>query len=527
MQKTVIGVLLAAVLAHAQEKPVVLHPGLGIWRHAIHTKSAEAQKYFDQGLALLFGFNMYESGRSFRKAVELDPEAPMAHWGVAMASGPYINMELDASYKIKDSCAAAQTGLKLKIESPRERAYLEAAATRCPDYQKPEAYVAAMKSLSEHWPDDLDAATLYAESLLLPIRWHWYSNDGKPAAGELEAERVLEGVLRRWPDHPGANHLYVHAVEASPTPERAIASAQRLMGIMPQAGHMVHMPGHIWLVLGEWETAASVNLRAVEVDRQYFGSTGVTAGSYPMYMMHNMDFIAYARWMQGRRADGLKAADDLAAAMAPMAAVMPEMADGFLPITKFGLLRFGEWDALLKAPQPPAAQKLTSVMWHFGRGLAFAGLRNRTGARDEQAAFERERKALPASASFGLNKASDVLSIASEILAARVLGDGEEAVSHLRRAVAAQDGLNYDEPPDWYYPVRESLGAALLRTGRAAEAEAVFREGAKRSPKNGRMLFGLMESLRAQSKGEEFEMVRREFEAAWAKADIKLRIEDL
>jgi tetratricopeptide (TPR) repeat protein len=281
-------------------------------------------------------------------------------------------------------------------------------------------------------------------------------------------------------------------------------------------------------VLGDWEMAANVNLRAVEVDRQYFASTNVSSGtSYPMYMMHNMQFIAYARTMQGRRAEGLQAAEELAAAMAPMAAAMPEMADGFLPVTKFGLLRFNEWDALLKVPQPPAVQKLTTVMWHYGRALAFAGRGDRASARNEQAAFEAGRKALPADAMFGMNKTSDLLSLASEIVAARIAGDGPEAVEHLREAVATQDTLWYDEPPDWYYPVRESLGGALLRTGHAAEAESVFREGVRRSPRNGRMLFGLMESLRAQGKTEETEMVRREFEAAWAKADIKLRLEDL
>lgn len=527
MKKLAIGVILAALSGYCQEKPVTLEPGLGIWHHTIHTKNAEAQRYFDQGLALLYGFNMYESARSFRKAVELDPEAAMAHWGVAMAAGPYVNMDLDESYNMKTSCAAVEAGLKVANDSPRERAYLEAAAKRCPDFHQPEAYVAAMKSLAERWPDDLDAATLYADSLLVVNRWHWYAPDGKAAPGQAEAERVLEGVLRRWPDHPGANHLYVHAVESSATPERAIASAQRLMGIMPGAGHMVHMPGHIWLVLGDWEMAVAVNERAAEVDRQYFASTGVTSGAYPMYYVHNLTFIAYGRAMQGRRAETLKASEDLAAAMAPMAAAMPEMVDGFLPITKFGLLRFGEWDALLKAPQPPPAQKITTAMWRFARALAFASRGDRTAARNEQTAFETGRKAVAADAMFGMNKASDIFSMASDILAARIAGDGDEAVAHLRSAVAAQDAMWYDEPPDWYYPVRESLGGALLRTGKAAEAERVFREGVKRSPRNGRMLFGLMESLRAQGKAEETEMARKEFEAAWAKADLKLTIRDL
>ena len=288
----IVCLVLSIALALAQEKPVALYPGTGAWKHAIHTGSADAQKYFDQGLALMYGFNRYEALRSFRKAADLDPKAPMAQWGIAMATGPYINMDGDPTYDMKASCAAVEAGRKLEISSERERAYLEAAASRCPGYESPEAYVSAMRALAGRWPDDLDALTLYAESLMLPVRWHWYANDGTAAKGMAQAEGALEAVLRRWPDHPGANHLYIHAVESSPTPERAIPSAQRLMGITPGEGHMVHMPGHIWLVMGDWETAASVNERAAEVDRRYFAATGVTDGSYPMYYLHNLHFIA-------------------------------------------------------------------------------------------------------------------------------------------------------------------------------------------------------------------------------------------
>jgi tetratricopeptide (TPR) repeat protein len=463
----------------------------------------------------MYGFNRYEALRSFRKATELSPAAPMAWWGVAMATGPYINMDGDPTYQIQTSCAAVEQGRKLHPEG-REAAYLEAAAARCPDFSRPEAYVAAARSLAQRYPDDLDACTLYADALMIRNRWHWYSG-GAPAEGEAEAERVLESVLRRWPEHPGANHLYIHAVESSPTPERAIPSAQRLMGITPNEGHMVHMPGHIWLVLGEWELAASVNERAAEVDRQYFAATGVTEGSYPMYYWHNLDFILFARSMQGRRADTIKATHDMMEAMAPMAAAMPEMMDSFVPAAWSGMARVGDWDGLMAIPEPKPAQKLSIAFRHFFRALA-------RRSREEQAAFETARKEVPAEAQWGQNHAAPVLELASEILAARIGGD---AVAHFRRAVEIQDSLVYDEPPAWYYPVRESLGAALLRAGNAAEAEAVFREGNRRGPKNGRMLFGLMESLRAQGKTEEASMVQREFEAAWSKADIRLTLDVL
>jgi tetratricopeptide (TPR) repeat protein len=502
----------------------MLLSGTGIWKHSIHTSSPEVQKFFDQGLNEMYGFNRYEALRSFRKASELDPKAAMPYWGIAMATGPYVNMDLEPTFDMKVSCAAVEAGKKLNPSDAREAAYLEAAAARCPDYAKPEAYIAAARALAERWPDDLDAQTLYAEALMIPNRWHWYTHEGAPAAGQAEAERTLEAVLRRWPEHPGANHLYIHAVESSPTPERAVPSAQRLMGITPSEGHMVHMPGHIWLVLGEWELAASVNERAAQVDREYFAATGVTEGSYPMYYWHNITFIAYARWMQGRKADALKAEDDLSAAMGPMAAAMPEMLDAFLPFTHFGLLRFGEWDALLKLPEPKAEQKVSLAFYHFFRAMAFHGKSDRAAAAREQAAFEAARKQVPADAAWGQNKAAPMMELASELLAARL---GNDAVAHYRRAVEIQDALDYDEPPAWYYPVRESLGAALLRAGQPAEAESVFREGVRRSPRNGRMLFGLMESLKAQGKTEPAAWVEKEFQAAWAKADTPIKLADL
>ena len=527
MQKLVIGIMISAALAQSQEKPVAIHPGLGIWRHTIHANNAEAQRFFDQGLALLYGFNMYESARSFRKAVELDPNAPMAYWGVAMATGPYINMDLDPTYDIKASCAAVEAGLKLPVSTPRERAYLEAAGTRCPDFGKPDAYIAAMKSLAARWPDDLDAETLYAESLMVAARWRWYSPEGHAAPNQAEAERTLEQVLRRWPEHPGANHLYIHAVESSPTPERAVPSAQRLMGIMPSAGHMVHMPGHIWLVMGEWEIAATVNERAAEVDREYFASTNAMTSPYYMYYLHNLDFILYARWMQGRREDARKAAVELTAASAPVIAAMPDMADLFLGLGVFDALRFNDWDSVRKLAMPQPKQPMYATMYRYARGIALAARGDKTGARAEQEAFEKARKELPPDQGFVINKSADIVAVAADVLAARIAGDGADGLQHLRNAVAKQDALNYDEPPDWYYPVRESLGGMLLRAGQAGEAEKVFREGNRRTPHDGRMLFGLMESLRALGKTEESEMVRKEFESAWAKADSKLRIEDL
>ena len=524
-----LALLLPAAAQHhpvmTAEKPVVLYKGLGVWKHPIATRNAEAQKFFDQGLALLYGFNRYESLRSFRRAAELDPQSIMAYWGMAMAQGPYINMDGDPSFDLKGACAAVEKG-KTARGPERERAYLEATATWCPEY-RPAAYIDAMRALAGRYPDDVDAATIYAESLMIPVRWRWYAADGSPAAGVAEAERTLEAVIRRWANHPGANHYYIHAVESSPTAERAVPSAYRLMGIVPAAGHMVHMPGHIWLVLGDWETAASLNERAAAADREYFAATGVTSGTYTPYYLHNLDFVRYARSMQGRKADALRAADALAAGAEPMTHSMPEMVETIAPTVLFTYVRFGEWDHVLKTPQPGAGQPLSAAMWRYARAVAMAARGDRAGAAREREAFEAQKATVPAGGLWGQNKTADVLALASEVLAARIAEAPREAVPHWRNAVAMQEALVYDEPPDWYYPLRESLGAALLRAGQAAEAERVLREGVKRSPHNGRMLFALMESLKAQGKTEDADWVRREFDAAWDKADVKLRLEDL
>lgn len=501
------------------EKPVILYKGLGNWRHPISTKNAEAQKFFDQGLALLYGFNRYEALRSFKKASELDPLAVMPYWGIAAAQGPYINMDGDSSFDLKAACTAVEAGRKATGATvERERQYLQAVANWCPEY-RPAEYVGAMKALAERWPDDLDAQTLYAEALMIPQRWKWYSAGGTAAEGTLQAERALEGVLRRWPEHVGANHYYIHAVESSLTPERAIPSAQRLMGAVPWAGHLLHMPAHIWLVLGEYGLAAEVNERASTVDREYISATNIAMGSYTSYYIHNLHFVVYARWMQGHRAEALKAADTIAAASGPIAETMPEMADYFLTQTIFARIRTMAWGEVLNMPQPGEKLPVMTAMWRYGRTLALLAKGDRAGAARERALFEQAAGKVPAEAPWGTNKAGQVMKLPREILAARF---GENPIEHWRKAVEIQDGFTYDEPPAWYYPLRESLGAELIRAGRAEEGEAVLREGLRRSPRNGFMLFGLLEALKAQ--GKDLAEVAREFNAIWAKADVRLSL---
>ncbi|HYL34466.1 MAG TPA: hypothetical protein VEV17_00990 [Bryobacteraceae bacterium] len=523
---------LVAALAFGQhhattgsEKPVALLPGLGAWRHPIATRSPEAQKFFDQGLTLLYGFNRYESLRSFRRASELDPKAAMAFWGMAMALGPYINMDGDPDVKLKESCNAVQAGLRVAGQRSLDRAWLEAAGARCPDFSDPARYIRAMRELAARLPDDPDAQTIYAEALMIPVRWHWYSADGKPAEGVAEAERTLEAVLRRSPDHPGANHYYIHAVESSPTPERAVPSAQRLMGIVPAAGHIVHMPGHIWLALGDFNNTIAVNQRAVEVDRQYFAQAGVASG-YAMYYLHNLQFIVYTRGIQGRAAETRQAVAEMSTALKQVGGGMPEMSDTIGSWLALARLRTGLWDDVLSS-QPPKVDKGAIAMWHAACALAFAGKGRTNEARKEQTEFERLRKTVDRGEFWSTNSLVNVAELASAVIEARLESSPRSALAKWRRAVAIQDGLVYDEPPPWYQPLRESLGAALLLAGDAPAAETVFREGLRRSPRNGRLLFGLLESLKAQHKTDAIPWVQREFDAAWKGADIELHVKDL
>jgi tetratricopeptide (TPR) repeat protein len=530
MMRHLIAFALAAPLLVGQqhdlpmpEKPVALLEGMGSWRHPIATRSPEAQKFFDQGLALLYGFNRYEALRSFRKASELDPQAVMPFWGMAMALGPYVNMDMDPP-DMKGSCEAVANGQRLKDADAVGRAWLNAAATRCPEFADPSRYIAAMREVAARYPDDPDAQTLFAESLMLPVRWRWYDREGKAAAGVVEAEHVLEGVMRRVPLHPGANHFYVHAVESSPTPERAIASAQRLMGIMPGAGHLVHMPGHIWLVLGDYNNAVAVNERGAEVDRKYFATTGVNS-SYFMYYLHNLQFLLYARSMQGRTPETMAAVKQMSEGLGQMAAAMPDMAEMFSVLVTQTELRVNRWDDVLKAPQPKSGNPVSMALWRFPRALAFAGKGQLKEAAAEQAEFESLHAKLPRDMDFGNNKMGVFADLASAVIAARMEQAPAAAATKWQKAAELQDSLVYDEPPAWYYPVRESWGAALLRSGEAARAETVFREGLRVSPNNGRMLFGLLESLKAQKKDAAW--VQAEFDAAWKGADIVLRLKDL
>ena len=486
---------------------------------------------------MLYGFNHEEAMRSFQRAVELDPASPMPLWGIAFAVGPNYNMDVDAERE-KLGFETVQKAQKLAADAPQiEKDYVAALAARYsgdpnPDYKKLSLnYASAMKALSEKYPDDLDAATFYAESLMDLNPWKLWTHDGKPTENTEEIVRVLESVLARDPSHAGANHYYIHAVEASNDPARALPSAHRLDTMVPKAGHLVHMPAHIYERTGNYEEAARNNAEAAKIDYAYATEAGKTGSMYDlMYHSHNEQFEAMAASMAGHYAEAKKAADAMAARLAPHVKMMP-MLDAFILTPIWVDVRFNKWSAVLARPEPPKELAATHAMWHYSRALAFAATGKLVDAQKEQAQFKAESAAFPPDAMMSpLNKAQDIWGVAGHVIDARIssaIGNKDDAIAHWQKAVEIQDTLNYDEPADWYYPVRESLGAALLAAGKPVEAEQVFRADLQQNPRNPRSLYGLMESLRSQKRDADAAWVEKQFNAAWKNADTKLTLVNL
>jgi tetratricopeptide (TPR) repeat protein len=514
----------------------VLMPHLGEVQHAVSTNNADAQRFFDQGLALIFAFNHNEAIRSFRRAAEIDPSLAMAHWGIGLSSGLNYNAAMTAEQH-KQAYQAVQQALKLaKGASEAEQAYIHALAKRYAADPKADvaalslAYKEAMKELTVRYPDDLDAATLYAESAMNLRPWKLWSREGKPVEGTEEIISVLESVLRRNPDHTGANHYYIHAVEASLRPERALPSADRLRTLAPAAGHLVHMPAHIYMRVGDYAAAARSNEQAVAADEAYFNRYGPVDGIYPMmYFSHNLHFLAAAHAMQGRYADAKRAADKLVAHVGPHVKDMP-MLEGFLPTPLLIQVRFRRWQDLLSARAPPAGQPIHMAIWHYGRGVAHAAQGRLDQARAECEALAKLKQELPAGAMYSpVNSANDVLTIAETVLSARIAWAANErnkAVQCFQAAIQAEDALNYMEPADWYLPTREALGGLLFSAADYAGAEKAFRADLDKNPRSGRSLFGLRESLQAQEKRHASQSIQSQFRAAWKHADIELRMTD-
>jgi tetratricopeptide (TPR) repeat protein len=504
---------------------------LGTYHRAI-TASADAQKFFDEGLTLLYGFNHEEAFRSFQRASVLDANAPMPHWGMSLALGTNYN-----DTATPDRVKQAHTHVRHAQErasrgSDVERAFIDALAKRYvatpDDGKQPERekeYAAAMGAVSKRFPDDLDAATLYAESMMNLRPWKLYTFHGDPEPGTEDIVATLESVLKRDPNHPGANHYLIHAVEASRAPERAVPAATRLGTLVPGAGHLVHMPAHIWIRTGDYRAAASTNAAAATIDEKYVQTTGAK-GFYPtMYYGQNVQFESAAAMYAGNLAQARTAGAKIAKLVAPMAGEMA-MLQPFALQDVLALVRFEQWDEVLAQPAPPAGRDLQAALYHHARGAAFAGKRQTADAEKELAALEAAATRVPKDAMYStINAATLLLDVARVDLAARIAdarGNAGASVTAWTRAVAAEDKVGYGEPPDWLYPTRERLGAALLRAGRAAEAEKIYREDLEHNRLNPRSLFGLWKALERQKKTAEAAAAKTQFDQAWSGADVPI-----
>lgn len=534
-----VALLSAPVFAHdappaSSTGPVVLVDGIGSIHHPVSTRNRLAQRFFDQGLRYVFAFNHGEAVRSFTRAAELDSDLAMAYWGIALALGPNINASMSPEQAEQANAAIEHARRLADRATDVERAYIRALSARYSmardaDRSKLDlAYSHAMRQLSHRYPRDVDAAVLYAESMMDLRPWKLWTADGHPQPGTEEIVAMLESALRRSPNHTGANHYYIHAVEASSAPERALPAAHRLERLAPAAGHLAHMPAHVYIRLGDYDGAARANRAGIRADAAFMKAGG--QGMYSiMYGAHNMHFLAIGEAIAGRYASARQAADALTRHLAPFAQEIPDV-DPFVATRLLIDVRFEHWDEVLAAPEPPFELPQSVALWHFARGMALARTDDGDGAARELAALVEAARTMPQGTAWGNNATRDVLGVAqAELTAAiaRTRSERDGEIAALRRAVLAADALAYDEPPAWYLFPRENLGGALLRQGDAAAAEAVFREDLARNRNNGRSLYGLAAALRAQGRDREARTMQAAFTRAWHRADITLAVDSL
>jgi tetratricopeptide (TPR) repeat protein len=526
--------LAEADIVRAKEEP--LFEGLGTYKRKITTASPKAQRYFNQGLAFYHDFNHREAIRSFQAAAQTDPKCAMAHWGIALACGPHINFPLvpppAAELAWKELALAQQN---TDHASPVERDLIEALSHRYanpqPEDRAPldQAYADAMRKVWETYPNDPDVGALFAEAMMDLRPWDQWTPEGQPNPGTEEILATLDAVLKLNPKHPFANHLYIHAVEASPHPERADAAADRLRTLQPGLAHNVHMPSHVDIRRGRWQQAVDTNLNAVEADRRYRQIAGTPKGLVPLYVAHNRHMLAYAAMMTGQRALAMKH-------IRAMVAELPRdflkenamLAEGYLAMPLEVLVRFGRWDEILAEPDHSAEyMPFTRAFQHAARAIAYAAKGDVALARKAQGVYLERAKLLPKDDFiWGNNSCEAILGVVTPMVEGEILIREDKldaGIAELREAIKLEDALKYDEPPGWLIPVRHSLGAILIRNGRFAEAEQVYREDLARLPDNGWSLYGLTESLRAQKKNaDEAKATRAKFQRIWAKADTKI-----
>jgi tetratricopeptide (TPR) repeat protein len=501
--------------------------------HLVSTKSMEAQRLFDQGLGLIYALDYSLAGNSFHRAAAVDPNMAMAYWGIAYAMGSdYYYSTPGNPARERDAYEALQNAVILSAHGPEvERAYITTLGKRycnCPNPNRQQQAVDfknAMHDLAQTYPDDLDAATLYAQTIMNLNPGGLWNADGTPWEETPEILSVLESVLKRDPRHLGAIHYYIHAVEASPNPERALAYASVLPSLAPSIGHVVHMPAHIYIRTGDYPAAEDACVKAAHVDENHIRDSSKPDMFTILSYLHDLYFLAAAASMDGHYSTAKEAADNLVARVGPNLKEMPHL-QAFLTVQTAVLVRFYRWGDILKLPQPNVELKIANTMWHFARGMAFAATEKLVEAETEHQAVTEAFESTAPDELLGMspnNKARDILKIASLVLAAKlalVRNERSQAIAKLRDAVAIQDSLKYSEPPSWFYPVRESLGAALFLDGQISEAEQVFREDVQRNPRNPRSLFGLLEVLRSRGRSHDAGFVRAELGVAW-KSDLQ------
>ena len=517
------------------ERTAPLLDGMGDLHWPISTDSELAQRYFDQALTLAYGFNHLEAERSFRQAAALDDHCAICFWGAALVLGPNINdpiptpeREVKAYETLNEAIARSEHA------SDKERALIEALKSRVaptPPADRSaldQAYANAMRSVADAYPDDLQIQTLFAEAMMDTMPWNYWRPDGEPKPLTTEVFERLERVLQRAPRHPGANHFYIHAVEQE-HPERGVQAADNLRRVVPGAGHLVHMPSHIYIRVGRYHDGSLANERAIDADDEYVTQCRAQ-GIYPVaYVPHNHHFLWATTTMEGRSADSIAAARHTAEHVHHGLIRDPQMAmlQHFASIPYYALVRFGRWTEILEEPAPEADLLYPTAVWHYARGVAYV----RQGSLEKANQELGEVRAIASDPAleevriWGLNPASSLAEIAASVLRGEIAaakGNTKTAVTELRKAIAIEDGLIYGEPPDWFYPVRQNLGAILLEAGRPGQAEEVYREDLARFPDNGWSLFGLAQSLRAQGKKTEAAQAQRRFETAWQYADVEI-----
>ena len=516
-------------------KDVRLIPGLGSYSFKVSTDNELAQKFFDQGLTLIYAFNHEEAIRSFKKAASIDHDLAMAYWGIAFSLGPNYNLPADNEQR-KNAYKYLKKAIKhRKHATEKETDFINALSKRYSgnlsrdQSELNKDFRTAMKSVYDKYPDDPDAGTIYAESMMVLKPWQLWDNNGNPAEGTLEIVSVLEGVLKKTSNHPGANHYYIHAVEASKDPGKALNSAVILKTLVPAAGHLVHMPAHTLFRIGDYSGASDANIAAIKSDENYI-TVYNPAGIYPvMYYNHNINFLSVSRMFEGKYNESINEAKKIESNTREMMNEM-QMLESFHANPLMILIAFNKWDEILYYKAPEYGLNTYSSIVHFARGIAFAAKNNAAEADNELILFEESKSKVKPEDVIGTNSAVNILNLAGKILSANILlskSDTAGALALLTEAKGMEDKINYDEPPDWYPSVRLNLGKILFSSRKYIEAENIFREDLKKYPHNGRGLFGLYQSLKEQNKTDEAEKYYQEFNDAWKNSDFILTMDNL